>query len=417
MIKTNPPVGMETAYELTEWLSCYGKTERGGVTRLLYDEKWQEAQSALKEKMEAAGLVSYYDDMGNLYGRLEGSSQKQSVILTGSHIDTVKDGGKYDGAYGVVAGILALQNLYKQYGSPKQTIEVVSLCEEEGSRFPLTYWGSGTVTGLRKSEHIKDLKDSAGISFTEAMKKAGFGLGRFREAKREDIECFIELHIEQGEVLERENKDIGIVSHIVGQRRYNVTVKGVSNHAGTTPMAYRKDSVYTSAVLIQTLIDQAKKTDSDLVATVGKIEVKPNIPNVIARETVFSIDIRHSEEDVLESFSSSVFAAFRQICQKHGTHVQIDNWMKEKPVPMNEKLSNLSADILNGEQTPYKIMTSGAGHDAQVFGRYVPTSLLFVPSHKGISHSPDEYTKAEDLEKGAQLLMKTIYALAYEGGK
>ena len=413
MIKTDPPVEMKTAHEMTDWLACYGKTERGGVTRLLYDQKWQEAQQALKKQMEAVGLVSYFDDAGNLYGRLEGSQKTDAVILTGSHIDTVTDGGKYDGAYGIVAGILALQSLVKQYGPPKQTIEVVSLCEEEGSRFPLTYWGSGNITGLRKQKHIKELKDSSGTLFTEAMNEAGFGLGHFRKSKRDDVDCFIELHIEQGEVLEREDKSIGVVSHIVGQRRYNVTITGESNHAGTTPMPYRKDAVYTAAVLIQVLIERAKKTDPELVATVGRMEIKPNIPNVIAREAVFSIDIRHSEESLLESFSTSVFSTFQQICQKHGTGIYVDNWMNEKPVPMCEKLSALSIDILKREQTPYKVMTSGAGHDSQVFGQYVPTSLLFVPSHRGISHSPDEYTKAEDLEKGVQLLTKTLYELAY----
>lgn len=413
MIKTDPPIEMKTAYEMTEWLARYGQTERGGVTRLLYDQKWQEAQQALQKEMEAAGLVSYFDDAGNLYGRLEGSEKTDAVILTGSHIDTVADGGKYDGAYGIVAGILALKSLFKQYGQPKQTIEVVSLCEEEGSRFPLTYWGSGNITGLRKEEHIQELKDSSGTTFTEAMNAAGFGLGHFCKAKRDDLDCFIELHIEQGEVLEREGKAVGVVSHIVGQRRYNVTITGESNHAGTTPMPYRKDAVYTAAVLTQTLIEQAKKTDPDLVATVGRMEIKPNIPNVIAREVVFSVDIRHSEEPLLESFSTAIFETFKQICQVHQTGIHIENWMNEKPVPMCQKLSALSTDILKREQIPYKVMTSGAGHDSQVFGQYVPTSLLFVPSHRGISHSPDEYTKADDLEQGVQLLIKTLYELAY----
>ncbi|KIL51944.1 allantoate deiminase [Jeotgalibacillus soli] len=413
MVKTDPPIRLFTAQEMIKWLSHFGRTERGGVTRLLYDQKWQEAQQALHKEMKATGLKSYFDDAGNLYGRLEGLEKTDSVILTGSHIDTVKDGGKYDGAYGIIAGVLALRQLFKQYGRPKQTIEVVSLCEEEGSRFPLTYWGSGSITGLRKKEHIKEMKDSSGISFSEAMKEAGFGLGRFREARRDDIDCFIELHIEQGEVLEREDKAVGVISRIVGQRRYIVTITGESNHAGTTPMPYRKDAVHTAAVLIQTLIEQAKKTNQELVATVGKMEVKPNIPNVIAREVVFSIDIRHAEESLLESFSNDIFETFRQICQEHQTGIQIENWMSEKPVLMCEKLSALSMGILKREQVPYKVMASGAGHDAQVFGQYVPTSLLFVPSHQGISHSPVEYTKAADLDKGVQLLTKTLYELAY----
>jgi allantoate deiminase len=413
MMKTDPSVLSKPANQMIEWLSSYGQTERNGVTRLLYDEKWREAQQALKKEIEAVGLASYFDDSGNLYGRLEGSEKASPVILTGSHIDTVKDGGKYDGAYGVVAGVVALDYLSRKYGRPKQTIEVVSLCEEEGSRFPLTYWGSGTITGLRTQEQVEKVEDNLGIPFIQAMNEAGFGFGRFREAKRKDINCFIELHIEQGEILERENKSIGVVSHIVGQRRYNVTVSGESNHAGTTPMPYRKDAVHTAAVLIQALMEQAKETDPTLVATVGRMEIKPNIPNVIARQAVFSIDIRHSEEALLEGFSVKVFEAFKQICQKHQTELHIENWMNEQPVKMCEKLSALSTAILEKEEVPYKVMTSGAGHDSQVFGQYMPACLLFVPSHRGISHSPDEYTKAEDLEKGIQLLIKILYELAY----
>ncbi|MDQ1001919.1 allantoate deiminase [Neobacillus niacini] len=413
-METDSSVLSKPVNSMIEWLSSYGQTERNGVTRLLYDKKWQEAQQALKKVIETLGLASYFDDVGNLYGRLEGSEKKaSSVILTGSHIDTVKDGGKYDGAYGVVAGVIALDYLSRKYGQPKRTIEVVSLCEEEGSRFPLTYWGSGNITGLRTKEQVEKILDNHGIPFIQAMNEAGFGLGHFREAKRNDIDCFIELHIEQGEILERENKSIGVVSHIVGQRRYNVTVTGESDHAGTTPMHYRKDAVYTAALLIQALIEQAKETDPLLVATVGRMEIKPNIPNVIAREVVFSIDIRHSEEALLEEFSVKVFEAFKQICQKHQTNLQIDNWMNEQPVKMCEKLSDLSAAVLEKEAVPYKVMTSGAGHDAQVFGQYMPACLLFVPSHRGISHSPDEYTKAEDLEKGVQLLIKVLHKLAY----
>lgn len=413
MIKADSPELVKQTEEMIEWLSSYGRTERNGVTRLLYDEKWQEAQQALKQKLETDGLSPYFDDAGNLYGRLEGSEKNSPVILTGSHIDTVTDGGKYDGAYGIIAGVIALKHLSENYGQPKKTIEVVSLCEEEGSRFPLTYWGSGNITGLRTKADVETAKDHRGIAFHTAMEEAGFGLGRFREPLRNDIGCFIELHVEQGEVLERENKAVGVVSHIVGQRRYTVTVTGQSNHAGTTPMPYRKDAVHTAAVLIQHLIEQAKKTDPTLVATVGRMEVEPNIPNVIARQVTFSIDIRHSEEAVLETFSTTVFEEFEQLCQQHQTTIRIENWMNEQPVKMSEELSAVSTAILEKEQIPYRVMTSGAGHDSQVFGKYLPTSLLFVPSDRGISHSPDEYTKTVDLEKGIQLLIKVLHELAY----
>ncbi|WP_243459478.1 allantoate deiminase [Metabacillus bambusae] len=399
--------------EMVEWLGSFGKSKSNGVTRQLYSNEWRCAQQALEKRMKKIGLDVYFDDVGNLFGRLTGSQEDSTTILTGSHIDTVIDGGKYDGAYGVIAGMIAMQYLFEYYGVPKKNIEVVSLCEEEGSRFPMTYWGSGNITGVRTMEDVRNLVDLQDTSFIKAMHESGFGQGEYRQPKRDDIDCFVELHIEQGEVLEREEKSIGIVSHIVGQRRYEITVIGESNHAGTTPMAWRKDALYVASGLIQLLIQKARETNSDLVATVGQINLEPNIANVIPGKATFTIDIRHSEDDVIDRFSMGIFKEFQSITDSHNTELRIKNWMNEKPVKMCEKLIEISESILNKDQTPYKKMASGAGHDSQVFGSFCPTSLLFVPSHKGISHSPHEFTSTEDLEKGIRLLIKVLYELAY----
>ncbi|MBD1379356.1 allantoate deiminase [Metabacillus arenae] len=413
MIEKKSPALFEQIEEMMEWLASFGKTNNNGVTRKLYSKDWLSAQEAIEKQMKEIGLHPFYDDVGNLFGRLAGQQENASTILTGSHIDTVIDGGKYDGAYGVIAGLIAVQYLYEHYGSPIKNIEVVSLCEEEGSRFPMTYWGSGNITGIKSFEDVHHLKDSKGIPFIEAMHQAGFGKGNHQPPKRNDLDCFIELHIEQGEVLEREEKSIGIVSHIVGQRRYNITVTGESNHAGTTPMAWRKDAMYSTAELIQVLMQKAKETSTDLVVTVGQISLEPNVSNVIPRKATFSIDIRHSQEIVLSKFCEDVFKEFQLIVNRHQTQLHIHNWMNEKPVKMCEKLNKISESILRREQIPFKRMTSGAGHDSQVFGPFCSTSLLFVPSQNGISHSPYEFTRTEDLEKGIQLLIKVLYELAY----
>jgi len=184
--------------ETVEWLSSFGKTNNNGVTRPLYTDNWVSAQQALEQRMNEIGLNAYFDDVGNLFGRLEGTLKEDDVILTGSHIDSVINGGKYDGAYGVIASLIALQYLKEEYGCPKKNIEVVSLCEEEGSRFPMTYWGSGSIVGLKSGEDIQHLKDSQGTTFVEAMNTAGFGQGKYRNPLRNDINCFIELHVEQG---------------------------------------------------------------------------------------------------------------------------------------------------------------------------------------------------------------------------
>lgn len=403
--------------EMIDWLATFGgQGERGarGVTRTLYSSSWQAAQQALEQRFCDAGLATRYDDAGNLFGRLTGTEQGGKVILTGSHVDSVVDGGKYDGAYGIIASYIAVCYLKEHYGSPRQSIEVVSLCEEEGSRFPLTYWGSGNMTGLRQMEQIEGLVDENGVSFHDAMQQAGFGMGLHSAPRREDLECFIELHIEQGEVLEREGISIGIVSHIVGQRRYTITVQGESNHAGTTPMAWRRDALLTAAEMIRLVGERAKQVGDGFVATVGRMEIEPNVGNVIAREVTFSLDVRHSDAEVIRQFCDDLFAEWEQVARVQGTTMSYCKWMDETPVAMSGKFADSAQALLTHRNISYRTMTSGAGHDSQVFATHCPTSLLFVPSHLGISHSPREYTGTDELVHGVRLLIDLLHELAYE---
>ncbi|MEH7416779.1 allantoate deiminase [Neobacillus drentensis] len=398
---------------MIEWLASFGQEENGGVTRLLYSPAWQDAQHALNKFMEEMNLTTYFDSVGNLFGRLQGTDSKGKTILTGSHIDTVVEGGKYDGAYGIIASLIAVIRLYNQYGYPKKTIEVVSLCEEEGSRFPLTFWGSRNITGVYNLDHVKNVQDANGISFLEAMMHAGFDPGKYTSPARKDIERFVEIHIEQGMVMEKNQNQIGLVSHIVGQRRYTIHIKGESNHAGTTPMYFRKDAVSTACYLISFLTEKTKELDPSLVATVGKLTVKPNVPNVIAGEVEFSLDIRHHEERIIDQYCHEIFAEFKRTLESLKMEVSISQWMDVKPVMMDIQMRNLAREAAEGKNMRYQEIISGAGHDAQVFGKACPTSLLFVPSRNGISHSPDEFTHGEDLEIGIDLLTEVLYKLAY----
>ena len=398
---------------LIEWLASFGATENKGVTRLLYSEEWLNAQLAMKGEMDKEGLVTYFDSVGNLFGRLEGTASASGTILTGSHIDTVKDGGKYDGAYGVIASFLAVKKLYRIYGQPRKTIEVVSFCEEEGSRFPITFWGSRNIQGIYDLDHVKDMEDTEGIPFVEAMKKAGFGPEVYKTPARNDIDRFVEIHIEQGMVLEKNRNAIGVVSHIVGQRRYTVKVVGESDHAGTTPMSYRKDAVSTASEFISFLTNKAKGMDPHLVATVGRLNVIPNVPNVIACEVEFTLDIRHHEEVILDLFCKEIFSSFDGLANKVGMKLEVSQWMDVKPVAMDMEMNQLARRIAEDKHIPYQDIVSGAGHDAQVFGSFCPTCLLFVPSQGGISHSPKEFTSVPDLERGIDVLSEVLYKLAY----
>lgn len=399
--------------EWIEWLSSFGKTQSDGVTRLLYSKEWLAAQNALANKMQEHGLNSYFDSVGNLFGRLQGTNDAKDVILTGSHIDTVKDGGKYDGAFGVIASLLAVSRLYKLYGLPKKTIEVVSLCEEEGSRFPLTFWGSRNIKGVYSNDTIQSLHDSEGISFVEAMQTCGFTDYPSQSPKRTDISHFVELHIEQGQVLERNNKQIGIVSHIVGQKRFNIIVNGESNHAGTTPMFYRKDALATAAYLIHYLTKSALEVDESLVATVGKISSVPNMPNVIAGQAEFTLDIRHHDERVIQAYCERIFSEFKRVEQNSAMCIELSQWMDVAPIAMHTQTNEWLEQLMLSKQIDYQYIVSGAGHDSQVFGSMCPTSLIFIPSKDGISHSPKEYTAPVYLQKGIEILMDLLYKLAY----
>ena len=399
--------------ELVDWLATFGATKEGGVTRLLYTKEWVKAQNALKNKMDASGFQTYFDQVGNLFGRIEGSKEKAAVILTGSHIDTVVQGGKYDGAYGVLASFIAVKRLINMYGLPKKTIEVVSLCEEEGSRFPLTYWGSKNMMGDYCVETIAELKDKEGIPFERAMTEAGFPISSYTVKKREDIEHFVEIHIEQGSVLENSRKDVGLVSHIVGQKRYTITLTGESNHAGTTPMNERKDAMVCASTIISKLTGLAKEHYPELRVTIGQIIAKPNVANVIAGDVRFTLDVRHHQEETLKKFSEEALTLIQFITSRDEIELSVEKWTDIKPVTLDDKLHENMKETLQLKGYTHLSMVSGAGHDAQVFGQYIPTSLLFVPSKKGISHSPLEYTAPQQLENGVVILMEYLYRLAY----
>ncbi|MFZ4452645.1 M20 family metallo-hydrolase [Salibacterium aidingense] len=398
---------------LIDWLFTFGRTKENGTTRLLYSDSWLNAQHAIYDKLKSSGLSPFFDDVGNLYGRVEGTEADDAAIVTGSHIDSVVNGGKYDGTYGIIASLLAVHHLLNEYGPPKKRIDVVSLCEEEGSRFPLTFWGSGNITGKYTEINTDELLDKEGMSLTEAMHRAGFGKGVYPSPQRNDIESFIELHIEQGHVLEKSGSSLGIVESIVGQRRYNIYVNGESNHAGTTPMSFRRDAMHTASGLIQWLTAKAREIDPHLVATVGKIEARPNTPNVIAGEVMFSLDIRHHRTEVLDAYCSHMFEHFHEISVRTGVSISPSQWTDAAPVNMDPYITKTAFDLSRQHHLPAQYMISGAGHDAQMFGTYCAASLIFVPSHNGVSHAPQEYTDKKDLENGIHMLTELLYKLAY----
>ena len=309
----------ELSKELTdmlETLGSHGKDPAGGVSRFLYTEEWVAAQKYLEKEMLDEGLDVHFDEIGNLFGTLKGSKYPNETILSGSHVDTVGNGGYYDGQFGIVAAFIAIKHLKAKYGQPLRNIEVVSMAEEEGSRFPYSFWGSKNIVGIAKNDDVRNITDFDGVPFVEAMHKAGFDFRDDTKGMREDFKAFVEIHNEQGNVLETEEKSVGVVHSIVGQRRFNIEISGQANHAGTTPMGYRKDTVFATSQMVSEIITAARKHGDPLVATVGKIEVTPNVVNVVPGNTLFTLDIRHTEKDALVQFTEEVYEILNRLAQE-----------------------------------------------------------------------------------------------------
>ncbi|PSW19834.1 allantoate amidohydrolase [Photobacterium sanctipauli] len=407
---------MDTIYQeiesTSEWLSKFGADCEGGITRLLYSNEWLEAQHALLEKFKLAQMRAYTDEIGNVFGQVKGSFYPDEVIMSGSHVDSVVNGGNLDGQFGIVAAYLAIKYLQDTYGQPLRTLEVVSLAEEEGSRFPTVFWGSKNILGLADNDAVSDIVDKDGIKFVDAMRQCNFDF-KAKQQGRNDIKAFVELHIEQGAVLEIEKYPLGVVSSIVGQRRYTVTLKGEANHAGTTPMGYRKDTMYAFSKICHESIEKAQKVGDPLVLTYGKVTPKPNTVNVVPGETEFTIDCRHTDRKQLVDFTEELEQDINRICQEMGIEANIDLWMDEDPIPMDAELVDMICTTLDERNLHFKKMHSGAGHDAQLFAPHVPTAMIFTPSINGISHNPAEKTKTEDLTVGVKALADVLYRLAY----
>lgn len=396
-----------------DWLAQFGPDPAGGMSRLLFTKEWLDAQMALKQRFEDLGMEVEFDEVGNLYGTLRGTANSGRAVATGSHVDTVIQGGKLDGALGIFGGYLAVKHLLETYGKPCKDLMVISMAEEEGSRFPFVFWGSKNLVGKVDPSDVESAQDADGVSFTDAMRECGFGFRTSPTSKADAIDQFVELHIEQGNTLEMEGRQVGVVTAIVGQRRYNIHLKGEANHAGTTLMRYRHDVVQVFAEIVSQAIAKANAEGDPLVLTFGHIEVVPNTVNVVPGEAMFTMDCRHTDKDTLVRFSEEIEADMARIAAEHGVEIEIDRWMDEDPVPMADAVIDTVEEAAKALGTNYRRMHSGAGHDSQIIAPHIPTGMVFVPSKGGISHNPAEFTAPEELAEGINVLAEALHALAY----
>ncbi|MEY8732217.1 Zn-dependent hydrolase [Peribacillus frigoritolerans] len=392
--------------ELSEFTSTPGE----GTTRLTYSKEDLLTRNYIKNKMMEYGLTVKEDGFGNIFGKLEGTLKDAPSVLLGSHFDSVPNGGAYDGPAGVTVALEVAALFSENQLTPKYPLEIVALIEEEGARFGGGLMGSRGIVGTLSEESFKNLKDKDGITTIEAMSKIGLDFSLPKRRNPNSIKAFLELHIEQGPILEEKNIPIGVVEAIVGLTQFEVTIEGKAGHAGTTPMDRRTDALVAAAQIISQLPSFAIEEGEGTVITTGRLDVLPNGANVIPNKVVFSVDIRSSKEEHI----NNVIRRMKELIESYqvqGIHTTAEQLLYMPPKILSNEIKDLLKDKSSDLEIPYCSIDSGAGHDAMVFSDVTDVGMLFVPSKAGLSHCPEEWSDARHLANGVQIFYEVAKCL------
>ena len=379
-----------------------GGTSKGGVCRLTLTDLDRQVRDWFRARTEALGCRVTVDDMGVMFARREGSADVPPIAL-GSHLDTQPTGGKFDGVLGVLAALEAMRTLAEAGYETYAPIEVVNFTNEEGSRFPPAMVASGVFAGVFERDWAHGRADRDGLRFGAALDAIGYRGAE--QCGRHPLSAFFELHIEQGPILEAEHKDIGVVTGVQAMRWYEVTITGQDAHTGTTPMAGRKNALLGAARLIDQ-VDAIARAHPPGVGTIGRIENRPNSPNVIPGEVFLSIDMRHPEDKALDSMETSLKAAIAEICGPLSLAVDVQKIWHQPAVNFHHDCIASIRHAAEVSGFSMRDMISGAGHDAAYVSRVAPTAMIFVPCRGGISHNEAEYSSKEQCAAGAQVLLQ-----------
>ncbi len=394
-------------------LARIGACHETGVCRPTYTQEWIEAQTLVESWARDAGMTTRYDAVGDLYGRVDGS-EGGKVILSGSHIDTQLPGGRYDGALGVIAALTAIEALVKTYGQPKRPLEMISFCEEEGSAFSGTrFWGSRAITGDIPDGEWDKILGTTGETVGQVMQRLGYPPERIPEAQRDDLDAFIELHVEQGPILEQQGLPVGIVNIINGTWGFQVTVQGIANHAGARPMDMRNDPLVAAAEMVLAVNRNALAMGRPAVSTVGSLVVEPNGSAIIPDKVTFSIDCRHNDRTKLAELREAHERSVTEIAAKHGVDVSWSDRPPLEPCVCDPEIVATLETAAREQGIPALTMPSGALHDTQRMSKVARVSMIFVQSRDGRSHTPAEFTSIEHAVAGIQVLAAALHKLAY----
>lgn len=411
-MKTNEEIKNSIEKNLEE-LKKFTSTHGNGCTRLPFTKETRDAAEYLKNIMRDAKLEVKEDSAGNIIGIRKGKDSSKPAIVTGSHYDSVYNGGNYDGIAGVVVAIEIAKILEKENIQLEKDYIVVAFMDEEGTRFGTGYFGSKSILGDITVSECKHYLDKDGISIYEAMKNYGLNPEKILQAKwpEDRIGEFFELHIEQGPVLDKKGMDLGLVDGIVGIQRYIYKVVGRADHAGTTPMDMRQDAVEIATKAICKIPDLAREINDGTVATSGYINVTPGGINIVAQEVEFSVDIRSMNISSIEQVKNNIEKILNKETEKYGATWSKDTKLIVNPIKLDDKMLDILEESSKKRGYTYKRMPSGAGHDSLAIGQKYRTVMLFVPSVEGRSHSPNEYTPYEYFAGAAEVLFDLVIKL------
>jgi hydantoinase/carbamoylase family amidase len=376
------------------------------VTRTYLSDEHKRAGEYLLGLMRDAGMSADFDALGNIVGRYEAADPKAPVVMTGSHQDSVRNAGKYDGLFGIITAIACVKDLHRRGLRLPYTLEIVGFGDEEGVRFGATLIGSKAMAG-RFDPAWLDKTDDTGITMRQALADFGGDPERWREIDRrgKNVVAYVESHIEQGPVLLNEGLSVGVVTAIAGGSRINVRVTGLAGHAGTVPMGARKDALAAASEMVL-LVERHCETHPGLVGTVGKMSVQPGAINVIPQDVAFTIDVRSGDDALRRAAAAEIRAGCAEIAARRGVDVDASEFFTANAAPCDPALREAFARAIAAHGIPVRHLPSGAGHDAMEFPVVAPTAMLFVRcGNNGISHHPDETMTAEDADVATSVLL------------
>lgn len=402
-------------------VSRIGAGDHGSVTRLVFSIKELRSRQLLIHLMSRAGLKVQIDRIGNIFGRLECGDAKAPAVVAGSHLDTVVQGGKFDGPVGVIGALEAVRTLKENKVALKSPVEVVCFVGEESSRFGYSTLGSSLVAGELKVDDLANAVDAHGTKLEDVLSSLGIYRGNLAALKRDPatLKAYLELHIEQGPILEAKKKKIGVVTAIAAPTRFKIVLTGQADHSGTTPMEMRKDALVAAAEIITTVEEVCSKfadmSQGRVVGTVGALKIEPGVINAVPGKAELSVDIRSITAEAKDRAAGIVKRQAEEIAKKRRIEIEILPIRQELPVALDERLIQLIKSECESEGIPHEVMPSGAGHDAMQMAKITRAGMIFIPSTKGISHNPMEWTDPEDICLGTQLLLQTMMRVANDG--